>query len=86
MYGPGQTAEVYAAANEGLIYKVEREYDGFKAEVSSHAIYMDALNRALEEGRSNSANYYAKVRIVNDGIQLFEKSFPPGWTSAYKGD
>lgn len=68
------------------MYKVEREYDGSKVEVTQSDTYMDALNAAVAEGNSNMATYYAKVRITYDGVVLLEKSFSPGWTSSYKGD
>lgn len=68
------------------MYEVIREYDGFKREVSSEPSYMAALNAAIAEGNSNTASYYAKVRIFYNGVQLLEKSFVPGWASSYKGD
>lgn len=68
------------------MYKVEREYDGSKKEIAEVALYDEAVRLATEEGNSNTSSYYAIVRIYNDGVAIWVKNFPPGWTSEYKGD
>lgn len=86
MYGQGETAKAYSEANRDNRYLVQREIDGFKREVGEFDTYMEALNAAIDEGNSNTASYYAKVRIISNQVTLLEKSFIPGWTSKYKGD
>lgn len=86
MYGMGETAAAYSEADKDVTYLVQREYDGFKADVGTVDTYMKALNMAIDEGKSNSANYSAKVRIIREDVVLLEKSFRPGWNSAFKGD
>jgi hypothetical protein len=87
MYGLGQTAQVYVAANMAIKpFVVQREYDGFKAEVGETLSYAQAIKWVKEYGLSNDADYYATIRIIRDGVVLETYDFPPGWTSPYKGD
>lgn len=85
MYGMGETAQVYSLFP--VTYVVEREYDGSKAVVATTNDYETAVEKAMDEGESgNTAQYYAKVRVKNAGIVVWESNYPIGWTSPFKGD
>lgn len=68
------------------MYKVEREYDGFKADVGETETYFEAIALVRQYGFYNTADYYAKIRVLHDGklVDLYE--FPPGAHTDYKGD
>lgn len=85
MYGMGETAKVYSLFPT-VTYVIEREYDGFKAVVGQTGDYEDAVRKARVEGMSNTASYYAKVRVKNEDMIIWEENYSPGWTSPYKGD
>lgn len=85
MYGPGETAQVYMAANAKPMV-VEREYDGFKSVIGETHSYATAILWTKEYGLHNSATYYATIRIKRDDVTLETFDFPPGWASEYKGD
>lgn len=80
----GETATVYSLFP--ITYLIEREYDGSKLIVAKTDKYETAVEKAMDEGNSNHASYYAKVRIKNAGMIVWAADFPPGWTSSYKGD
>jgi hypothetical protein len=85
MYGMGETAKVYSLFPT-VFYVIEREYDGFKKVVDQTSDYEDAVKKARVEGMSNSASYYAKVRIENTNVVIWEEDYSPGWRSDHKGD
>lgn len=84
MYGMGETAQIYSLFP--IVYLIEREYDGSKVVVGESDNYADAVDKAMEEGESNHASYYAKVRVKNAGVVVWAANYPPGWKSAFKGD
>ena len=86
MYGPGETAKVYMAAIPQAPLVVQREYDGFKAEVGQTISYAQAISWVKEYGLHNTADYYATIRVIREGVTLETYDFPPGAHTAYKGD
>lgn len=83
MYGPGETAKLYANASIPMV--VQREYDGFKAEIGETSSYAEAIKWVREYGLHNTASYYATIRIIREGVVLEAYDFPPH-SSDYKGD
>ena len=68
------------------MYRVEREYDGFKKDVGEAATYLAAIKLVREYGLDNTADYYAKVRVFQGDTLLETYHFPPGAHTDYKGD
>jgi hypothetical protein len=87
MYGQGETALAYSQATPAVCSPlvVERIYDGFRAEIGRTTFYAEAEKWATLHGEQNTASYFAKTRIIRDGVTIWEKDFPP-YRSSYKGD
>ena len=67
-------------------YKIVRRYDGFMGDVGESDSLDDAIQRATDEGNSNTADYDARVYIYLGDELVWEKEFPRGSRYSYKGD